>query len=143
VTGFHHKGFSMTNVRFASVALILFACLTGAASAQTVTAPAQPEHPTLKPDPGTTGQINCISEEDTFARIGAKPAFVIKLENKCQQRLTCRVYAYVTSAKGATLGHGTLVLAAASKGGAAKKSFTMRVKMTDGNSQSTRECRAI
>jgi hypothetical protein len=36
-----------------------------------------------------------------------------------------------------------LVLAPKSQGAAAKKSYTMRVKMIGGSSQSTRECRAF
>ncbi len=74
---------------------------------------------------------------------GKQPMFVIQLENKCAQRLSCKVFAYVTSAKGAVQGRGTLLLGAKSAGAAAKKSFTMRARMMGGNSQSTRECRVL
>jgi hypothetical protein len=99
--------------------------------------------PPPKPDPGTTVQADCIDENDGYVMRGKQPMFVIQLENKCERRLSCKVFAYVTSAKGVAQGHGTLTLAAKSAGAAAKKSFTMRAKMVSGNSQSMRECRVI
>jgi hypothetical protein len=117
-----------------SVAAMLCASIA-AASAQNA-----PAAPPPKPDAGTTVQPNCIDENDTFTMVGNRPALVIALANKCEARMSCRVFAYVISAKGPALGRGTLVLAPASHGASAKKSFTMWVKMTAGNSQSTREC---
>ena len=77
-------------------------------------------------------QAQCIEENDTFELRGKQPALVIALENKCETRMKCRVFAYVTSAKGVAQGQGTLRLAPKSQGAAAKKSYVMRVKMTGG-----------
>jgi hypothetical protein len=101
--------------------------------------PAEPPPP--RPDAGTTSQLKCIYETDTFEMRGNRPSLVIALENKCEQRMRCRVFAYVTSAKGAAQGRGLLKLAPKSHGTAAKKAYVMRVKMLGGSSQSTRECR--
>ena len=132
----------MTNAvcRLAVAALVLSGCF--AATAQTQTPPAASEPPP-KADAGTTAQTKCIDENDHYKRSGKQPLFMIELANLCEQRMKCRVLAYVTSAKGAALGRGTLVLAPKSQGAAAKKSYTMRVKMIGGSSQSTRECRAF
>jgi hypothetical protein len=69
------------------------------------------------------GQLKCISEEGLYVRI------------------TRKVFAYITSAKGSAQGHGTIVLAPKSAGAAAKNSYTMVAKMNGGSSQSARECR--
>ena len=118
----------------AGFALILGGCF--AASAQTG------QTPPATPDTSATPPAECIAENDTYIMRGKTPTFVIELENKCEQRMKCRVFAYVTSAKGAAQGQGTLRLAPKSHGAAAKKSYTMRVKMMGGSSQSTRECSA-
>jgi hypothetical protein len=120
----------------AGAALIL--CLASLAVAQT----AAPE-PAPTPDPGTTGQSKCISENDHYIRLGKGVSFEIELTNKCEARIKCQVFVYITSAKGPAQGHGTVVLAAKSKGAAAKGSYRMKVKMNGGSSQSTRECRVF
>ena len=116
--------------------LVLGGSFAAMASAQN--APAAPPPPTA--DAGTTVQAQCIAENDAFEVRDTKPALVIALENLCEQRMKCRVYAYVTSAKGAAQGRATLRLAPKSHGAPAKKSYVMRVKMLGGSSQSTREC---
>ena len=125
---------------FSAVALILSGCL-GTAQAQTAPAPGQEPPPVA--DPGTTGQRKCIDENDGFKMRGKQPTFVIELANKCERRIKCKVFVYMTSAKGASQARGTLVLGAKSSGASAKKSFTMRAKMNGGSSQSARECRAL
>ena len=99
--------------------------------------------PPPKADAGTTIQVACIDQNDAFKTSGKQAVFTIELINKCEQRMSCRVYAYLTSAKGALQGQGTLKLAPKSKGAAAKQIFTMRAKMAGGMSQSTRECRVF
>ena len=74
---------------------------------------------------------------------GKQPVFEIALENKCERRMTCKVFVYINSAKGPVQGRGTIVLAEKSRGAAATKSFTMKAKMAGGSSQSTRECRVF
>ena len=95
-------------------------CLSGCwpAAAQTQTRAAS--EPPPKADAGTTVQAKCIDENDHYVRSGKQPLFVIELANLCEQRMKCRVFAYVTSAKGAAQGRGTIVLAPKSQGAAAK-----------------------
>ena len=131
---------TMTKARcIAGAALLLCGNFSTAALAQN--APAAGQEPVA--DAGTTIQLNCIAENDGFKMNGKQATFVIELENKCEQRMKCRVFAYINSAKGPSQGQGTIVLAAKSRGAAAKGTFTMKTRMVDGNSQSTRECRAI
>jgi hypothetical protein len=125
---------------FFAVALILSGCL---AAARAQTAPAARQEPPPVADPGTTGQSKCIEENDGFKMRGKQPIFMIELANKCEQRIKCKVFVYMTSAKGASQARGTIVLGARSSGTAAKKSFTMRTKMNGGSAQSARECRAL
>lgn len=130
---------SALTARRSAAALMLCLCVTAARAED---APAAKEPPPVA-DKGTTAQSKCISENDGWVHQGRGAAFAIELTNTCEQRLSCRVFAYVTSAKGAAQGRGRLVLAPASKGAAAKKQWTMPVKMSGGSSQSTRECRAM
>ena len=124
--------------RLAGAALMLCGCLS-AASAQN----AAGQEPEPKPEPGTTAQSACIAQDSTWVRQGRGIAFAIELTNKCELRLQCRVFAYVTSAKGAAQGHGTLRLAPKSKGAAATQRWSMKVKMSGGSAQSARECRVF
>jgi hypothetical protein len=129
----------MTKARYVvAAALMLGGCFAAAAqnapdAGQT---PPKAEPPPVA-DKGTTVQSKCIDENDGYIRRAGQPMFVIQLENKCEQRLTCKVYAYVTSAHGVSQGRGTIKLAAKSKG-----VFTMPAKAMGGNSQSDRQCRA-
>jgi hypothetical protein len=99
--------------------------------------------PAPKADTGTTIQANCIDENDRYVMRGKTPTFVITFENKCEQHITCRVFAFVTSARGMSQGRGTIVLAAKSRGVAAKGTYAMKVKMIGGNSMSDRECKVF
>ncbi|HEY4141257.1 MAG TPA: hypothetical protein VGM57_07585 [Pseudolabrys sp.] len=106
-------------------------------------APAFAQDAPPRPDRGTTVQANCIDENDGYVTKSRRPAFAIQLENKCDVRMVCKVFANISSAKGNALGHGTIRLKSKSAGAKAKGTWTMPVKMKGGNSQSTRECRAI
>jgi hypothetical protein len=53
---------------------------------------------------------------------GRGVAFVITVENKCEQRQKCEAFAYVVGAKGPSSGHATLIVGAGSSGAAAKNS---------------------
>ena len=117
-------------------------CGIFAAAAMAQNAPASGQIPPPAPKPGETAQDDCVTENDHYKMKGKTPTFTIELENKCEQRLTCKVFVFVTSAKGMAQGRGTLVLAPKSAGAAAKKIYSMKVKMIGGSSQSTRECRA-
>jgi hypothetical protein len=118
-------------------AMLMCGLLTAPAFAQAT------QEPPPAPEPGTTVQSKCIDENDGYMMKGKRPTFVIQLENKCDVRMVCKVFANVSSAKGSALGRGTITLAPKSAGARAKGTWTMPVKMTGGSSQSTRECRAI
>jgi hypothetical protein len=127
--------------RAIGLALLLCGCFAATGSAQNAPAAAPSTEPAPKAEAGTTAQSACIAENDGWVREGRGVGFAIELTNKCEQRLKCRVFAYVTSAKGAAQGNGTLVLAPASKGPAATKHWSMTVKMSGGSGQTARECR--
>jgi hypothetical protein len=121
-----------------------FAAATMLLCANTAWAQSPPAaEPPPKPDAGTTAQANCIEENDHYTMRGKTPTFVIAMENKCEQRLRCRVFAFITSARGIAQGHGTIVLASKSHGAAAKGSYAMKARMIGGNSMSDRECRVF
>ena len=133
----------MTNTAkyLAGVALILGGVFASAALAQN--APAAGQEPPPVADEGTTSQLKCIADSSGFKRSGDSATYTIELANKCEQRLKCRVYAYITSSKGPVQGHATMILAPKSSGAAAKKSYVMKVKMMGGMAQSSRECRVF
>jgi hypothetical protein len=122
---------------FALAALLACGCIF--AQAQT----ALDDAPAPKADAGQTIQANCIDEDDQYTRRGKTPMFVITFQNKCEARLRCRVFAFITSARGISQGRGTIVLAPKSAGAGAKNSYAMKVKMIGGNSMSDRECRVF
>ena len=127
----------MTNaVRRLAAVFVISGCFA-AAQAQTAA------EPPPAAEAGTTAQAKCIEEYDGYKMRGRQPIFEVALVNKCDQRIRCKVFVYITSAKGAAQGRGTIVLAPKSRGAAAKGSFTMRAKMNGGSSQSARECRAF
>jgi hypothetical protein len=119
--------------------LIIAAVLLSSTNAFAQDPPGKEQTPVA--DKGSTAQENCIVENDGYALRNGKPTFVIQLENKCAQRLSCNVYAYVTSPRGVAQGHGTIMLAAKAEGPLPKGTFVMPAKMTRGNSQSDRECK--
>jgi hypothetical protein len=129
----------------AAAALILAGGIAAHAQSvsQTLSAPAPGQEPPPVADKGTTGQLNCISEDDHYVSLGKGVGFRIEMTNQCEQRIACKVFVYITSAKGAAQGRGTIVLAPKSRGAAAKGAYTMKAKMNGGSSQSTRECRAL
>jgi len=95
------------------------------------------------PDARTTGQAPCIEETGDYETHGKTVSYVIGIENKCDKRLKCEIFANVTGAKGSSLGPTTLILGAKSSGAAAKKSYTMKVKAAGGTAQVSRECRVF
>ena len=85
---------------------------------------------------------DCLNGNAGFQTQGNVNSFVVAIENSCEKRFRCRVYAYIISAKGPTSGHGTVILGPKSSGNAAKKSYLIKVKMSGGSAQVSRECKA-
>lgn len=104
------------------------------------TAPATAEPPP-KPDPGTTSQLGCIGSSSETKGEHNNYTYVTTLENKCEERIICRLFVHAVHAKGSTLGRATLILGRKSEGAAAKKSYAMKVPTPGGMTLSTRECR--
>jgi hypothetical protein len=144
----------MTNAArwLAGAALLLW--LTGIAPAQNAAPATAPAAPTAAapakeaaappmPEPGSGPQDKCIAQKEGFTRLGKGIGYAMQLTNKCEARLKCKVYAQLSSAKGSSRGHGTLILAPQSKGAAATKTFAMRAKMAGGMIQLSRACKVF
>jgi hypothetical protein len=93
------------------------------------------------PDAAATAQTDCIDETGDYVTHGAAVTYVIGLENKCDKRLSCKIFAYVVGARGPASGQTTMILGGKSNGAAAKKTYTMKVKAAGGMAQVSRECR--
>lgn len=111
------------------------------AGGQTAPADAATAEPPPKPEPGTTSQLGCIGlSSETKGELN-NYTYVTTLENKCEERIICRLFVHAVHAKGSTLGRATLILGRKSEGAAAKKSYAMKVPTPGGMTMSTRECR--
>ena len=126
-----------------NAARLLAAAAVMLCAAPVVAQNAPGQEPPPHADPGTTIQASCLDENDTFTIRGKQPIFVIEMTNKCEQRMSCKVFVYINSAKGPAQGKGTIVMAGKSKGAAATGRFSMKAKTNGGSSQSTRECKVI
>jgi hypothetical protein len=84
---------------------------------------------------------DCLTGDGGFQTKGSVNSFVVAIENTCEKRFRCQIYAYITGAKGPTLGHGTVILGPKSSGSAAKKSYAIKVKMAGGTAEVSRECK--
>jgi hypothetical protein len=139
----------MINAKSISVAALLLCGFIAAASAQNAPASGQEppaasgQTPPPTAEPGATAQASCIDENDGYEMRDKQPTFVITLENKCEQRLSCQIFANISSARGSAKGKTTMVLGPKSSGAAAKKSYAIKVMMMGGMSQSDRACKAI
>ena len=134
--------------------MTIYRCLAGAAlAAAVITAGAvffaaadEPNRESLaKAEAAKTTEspiAGCISDSSNFKAEDKHAYFIVALENACEQRVSCEVFANVRTARGSKRGHGTLVLAAKSAGAAAKKSYRMRVRVAGGMAQVERECKA-
>ena len=127
----------MTKSRILAAALILCASLTCA------TAQNAPAAPPPVADKGTTVQLNCIDEQGETSGDDGHLVRTINLTNKCQQRLRCQAYAAAFGAQGVQRARAVLILAPKSKGAAATKAYTFKIKENGGMLTSTRHCRVI
>jgi hypothetical protein len=123
-----------------SAALALGICMVLVAAGWQDRARAEDQQ-TPTPEPGTTGQESCIGQTEGYETHGRVVTYVITLSNKCDKRMRCEVFAYLTSAKGPALGHGVLRLGPKSSGANATRTYTMRTRMAGGSAQLARECR--
>jgi hypothetical protein len=141
--------------------MTIFRCLAGAAAAAAVitagavffAAADEPKRDTearaetaaaaaARAEPAKSPIAGCISDSSNFKAEDKRAYFIVALENACEQRVTCEVFANIRTARGSKRGHGTLVLAAKSAGAEAKKAYRMRVKVAGGMAQVERQCKA-
>lgn len=132
--------------------MTFFRCLAGAAAAAAVITAgaamfASAGEPTAKAEtaaaePAKRPIAGCITDSSNFKAEDKRAYFVVALENSCEQRVSCEVFANIRTARGSKRGHGTLVLAAKSAGATAKKSYRMRVRVAGGMAQVERQCKA-
>ena len=64
-------------------------------------------------------------------------------QQPCEQRMQCKISAYVVGAHGPSQGSATLTLAPKSKGAAAQQSYVMKIKDRFGTGTVSRECKSI
>jgi hypothetical protein len=109
-----------------------------------------PEHPlpgTAAPAAAPSGAASdlqsCLQETGDYITHGHTVSYVIAITNTCEKRLRCEIFANVIGARGSSLGRTVMMLDAASKGAAAKRSYEMRVKAAGGTAQVSRECRVL
>ncbi len=122
--------------------MIKMQCLAGAAMLVAVCAAgAAAQNAPVPPPPPKPNQ--CIADDGGFKMHGKQPAFVITLENKCEKRVRCRVFANITTARDSKRVQTTMTLAPKSKGAKAKQSYVVRVKVKGGMVQMSRDCRYL
>ena len=86
---------------------------------------------------------SCLKETGDYMTRGKTVTYVIGLTNTCASRLRCEIYANISGARGAALGHTVMTLGPAGSGAAAQQTYTMRVKAAGGIAQVARECKAL
>ena len=85
----------------------------------------------------------CITDISGFKMQGKTPVYEMTLQNACAQRIRCRVYLNVATARGSSRGEATLLLDGGHQGAPATKSYALKVKMLTGIAQGARECKAL
>ncbi|HEY1311480.1 MAG TPA: hypothetical protein VGF02_11070, partial [Pseudolabrys sp.] len=113
--------------------------LTGAALVAMLCGAALADEPP-KATPGWGPQSACIGETDIFTN-DKGPHFSITLINKCEARLTCKVWGYIVTARGPTQGATVMHLAPKSAGAAASKTYLFRVKVAGGTAEVAHRCK--
>jgi hypothetical protein len=120
------------SVRCLGVAGLAAALMSANAAAQT------PPQPSAPPTPK-----ECVADSGGFKMHGKTPAYVIELENKCEKRIRCKVYANVSTSRDSKRAQTTLTLAPKSKGAKAKQSYAVRIHEMGGVVQVSRNCQFL
>jgi len=127
---------------FSRLGLIAILCcgFAHAAAAQEVTGGDQPKN---GPKPAEIALKDCVKETSDFQMHNGAPAYVITLENKCEQRFRCKVAVNVTNAFGSAQGQATLRLGPHAAGDVARKTWAFKVKQLGGMAQESRQCEVL
>jgi hypothetical protein len=132
------------NFRPASSLAIAAFCLCAAFAA--AASAGETDKPADAPPPAAGNEAvepNCIDMNGDYRTRGKVITYVISIENKCEKRFRCQVFAYLTSARGPSSGHAILTLGPASGGAAAKGSYAMKAKLASGTAQLSRQCKVL
>jgi hypothetical protein len=108
--------------------------------AQAQTAPATGQEPPAKAE---EAKAACITDTSGFKMHGKTPVYEMTLQNTCAQRIKCRVYLNVTTARDQVRGEATLVLDGRKQGAPPTKSYALKVRMLSGMAQGARGCRVL
>ncbi|HEX5211743.1 MAG TPA: hypothetical protein VFW22_08415 [Pseudolabrys sp.] len=95
------------------------------------------------PDADHAKKPACITDTSGFKMQGKTPVYEMTLQNTCAERVKCRVYLKVDTARGATRGEATLILDGRKQGEPPTKSYALKVKMLSGMAQGARECKVM
>ena len=95
------------------------------------------------PDAGQAKKPVCITDTSGFKMQGKTPVYEMTLQNGCAERVKCRVYLNVETARGSSRGEATLVLEGRKQGDPPTKSYALKVKMLSGMAQGAHECKAM
>ena len=94
-----------------------------------------------KADAEQTAKSSCITDTSGFKMQGKTPVYEMTLQNACAERIKCKVYLNVDTARGPSRGEATLVLEGRKQGEPPTKSYALKVKMLSGMAQGARECK--
>jgi len=123
----------MTIVRSIAAAALAAGVLSFTGAAFGEDAPAAPDADQAK-------KPACITDTSGFKMQGKTPVYEMTLQNACAERVKCRVYLNVETARGSSRGEATLVLEGRKQGEPPTKSYALKVKMLSGMAQGAREC---
>jgi hypothetical protein len=124
----------MPTARFVAAAALAAGALTLAGAAFADQTP---------PKADGAAKAACITDTSGFKMHGKTPVYEMTLQNTCAERIKCRVYLNVETAKGSTRGEATLVLDGRKQGVPPTKSYALKVKMLSGMAQGARECKVM
>jgi len=96
-----------------------------------------------KADAEQATKPSCITDTSGFKMHGKTPVYEMTLQNSCAERIRCRVYLNVETARGSARGEATLVLEGRKQGEPPTKSYALKVKMLSGMAQGARECKVM
>jgi hypothetical protein len=123
-----------------AIALLLASAIGARAFAGDDTSGQRPPNDAQQDGQQPTNERTCIVHNEDFT---ASKTFVIELTNTCEQRIRCTLHAYIVNASGPTKGEATLTLEPASKGADARKVYTVKLKESYGEANTSQSCETL
>lgn len=125
------------------VSLALAAFMAGGISGVSAQDTQQPSEQQAPAEQAAQEKPACVISNTAWKEKGKAVSFEIELQNVCGQRLKCTVDAFVIGSRGQAKGHGTLILAAGSKGQPTRNAYAMKVKSAGGMANISHSCKSI